>query len=72
MDDNDGLIHGIPTTPGTYTFTTEVTDSTGQTVKETCTIVISTTPTGGFCFKLMKVICTMVPARHLPTRGSVK
>ena len=72
MDLATGLIHGTPTLAGTYVFTTEATDSTDQTARVTCSIVIGVVPTGGFCFKLLKVIATLVPARHLPTRGSVQ
>lgn len=42
LDSTTGVISGIPTTPGFYTFTIEVSDSLGATARITCSINILT------------------------------
>ena len=40
LNASTGVISGTPTTPGTFTFTSKVTDSKGKTDTATCTIVV--------------------------------
>ncbi|MCU1237169.1 MAG: Ig family protein, partial [Candidatus Solibacter sp.] len=44
-----GVISGSPTTPGTYTFTSKVTDSKGKTDIATCTITVAASPVNLDC-----------------------
>ena len=44
LGSSSGVISGTPTTAGTYTFTTKVTDSKGKTDTVTCTLVVVATP----------------------------
>jgi hypothetical protein len=44
LNTSTGAITGKPTAPGTYTFQIQVTDSIGETVKKTCSIVVTGTP----------------------------
>ena len=44
LSSSTGVISGTPTTPGTYTFTSKVTDSKGKTDTATCTIVVVAPP----------------------------
>jgi len=41
LDASSGIITGIPTTPGTYPYTSEVTDSLDATATASCAIIIS-------------------------------
>jgi hypothetical protein len=44
-----GMISGIPTTPGTYTFTSLVTDAKNHTDTVTCTIIVQAPPVNLEC-----------------------
>lgn len=40
LDEDTGVLSGIPSEPGTYAFTVEVTDATGATAEETYTVTV--------------------------------
>jgi hypothetical protein len=44
LNGSTGTISGTPTTPGTYTFTSKVLDSSGNSDTESCTIVVQGSP----------------------------
>jgi hypothetical protein len=49
LDANTGKITGTPTTPGTYTFTSQVVDANGSTDTAICTLVITAPPVNLTC-----------------------
>jgi predicted hotdog family 3-hydroxylacyl-ACP dehydratase len=49
LNSSTGTISGSPTTAGTYTFTTQVVDSKGNSDTATCTLVVSAAPLSLLC-----------------------
>ncbi len=78
LNTSTGLVSGIPTTSGFYSYTGQVTDANGRTATASCTIAIggsvcdsvSPQPSTDVYFELQRVYATMKPAPRIPVRGS--
>lgn len=66
LNTSTGVISGIPTAVGVYTYTAQVTDSDGNTATATCTITIGESAQ----FELRRIYATMKPHSRIPVRGS--
>lgn len=85
IDVHTGVVYGTPDVAGNVDYEIKVTDSLGNTatVAAPCPLTVSPAGAGSPCenvtpqpatdvqFKLIKVMATMLPAKRLPTRGSV-
>lgn len=87
IDAATGVVSGTPDVSGSVTYTIEVTDSSSPPlsadVPAPCPLNVTGTstlpcadvtphPSTDVQFKLIKVMATMLPAKRLPTRGSVQ
>lgn len=63
-----GLISGVPSAVGTYSYSVTVQDSVGNILTITCAITVATDCPPALTVE--KLIVSMVPAKHLPVRGT--